>query len=372
MGVPLPEQPDNDYNYENENDFRRTSEQVNLLEHFESIGTTPTISNWLQAIKDAVEISVQEVDDGDRDNLMYNVEFAKHFLRLCKLLPLWSAISCKIFGSPSVSSSSANVESYFKDVKHTLKDTLPSTADVFVQRHIDSIDDLIITASQKYAGTIGPKIVPISMDLDLSPNDEQHEVIDGRSSEEDINDNNNNTDAEDGLLNESNNLTACIVCRDGNFPSDAHTCIDCKKNVHIISGCSFPIGSQEGYGSKRICVACHEEKRKMSQAQDAAEMNFEEQWAKKPKTKRSAYMKPNPAFNIMSETKQQKIGLLKNGNLAKQVTKVNKKAVQFTSTCAFDALVQALAGAYAYHPMIRPHFNESDELMNIAISLAKK
>lgn len=49
--------------------------------------------------------SMRDEDDGDRDNLMYNVEFVKHFLRLCKLLPMecnqlqniWFNIAEKLF-----------------------------------------------------------------------------------------------------------------------------------------------------------------------------------------------------------------------------------------------------------------------------------
>lgn len=73
---------------------------------------------------------------------------------LCKLLPLWSGISCNIFDSPTVTSSSANVESYFKDAKHVLKEIIPAVADIFLQHHMDSINDSIITASQKYAKII--------------------------------------------------------------------------------------------------------------------------------------------------------------------------------------------------------------------------
>lgn len=44
-----------------------------------------------------------------------------------------------------------------------------------------------------------------------------------------------------------------------------------------------------------------------------------------------------------------------------------------TNTCAPDALAQALAGAYAYHPVTRDFYEKQpDEIVKVAISLAKK
>lgn len=368
---------------EDESNFRRRTEQRSLLDYFEVNESIPSLTTWLKSIKEDADISVQEMDDGDRDNIMFNEEFAKHFMKLCKLLPLWSGISCKIFGSTSVTSSSANAESYFKDVKHTLKDTIPCTADVFVQKHIDRIDELIITASRTYADTVGPMIGSRSdlsdeaMNIhsaDMSSVSQQYaqEPNNITTYSVDDTDSDNESQASCTKVSKSIDPIACIACRDGNLPTGAHTCIDCGKMVHILPGCSYSIGTEEGYGSKRICAACHEKKKQLAQAQDIVEMNYEDEWAKKPKVKRSAYMKPNPAFNIMSETKKQKIGLLKNGNLAKKPQKVNNKTVQFLNTCAFDALVQAIAGAYAYYPTIRAYADETDQLTEIAVSLAKK
>ncbi|CAH2979386.1 unnamed protein product [Chilo suppressalis] len=49
----------------------------------------------------------------------------------------------------------------------------------------------------------------------------------------------------------------CIACKDGNFPTGAHKCIRCKKNVHILDGCSISINNQdEGYGEQRLCIDC--------------------------------------------------------------------------------------------------------------------
>lgn len=56
----------------------------------------------------------------------------------------------------------------------------------------------------------------------------------------------------------NNTKSTCLACVNKDFPSDAHTCIKCFKNVHILEGCSVSIGSEEGYGEKRLCMACSE------------------------------------------------------------------------------------------------------------------
>lgn len=134
-----------EYDQTSESDNRYIEEQRILLTQIECEEDT-TLAAWLKEIKDEVQIRIEE-DDGNRDNLMMNKDFAAHFLRLCKLLILWSGISCKIFSSPTITSSSANVESYFKDTKLVLRDILPANADIFLQNHMDGINDSIITAS---------------------------------------------------------------------------------------------------------------------------------------------------------------------------------------------------------------------------------
>lgn len=147
----------------------------------------------------------------------------------------------------------------------------------------------------------------------------------------------------------------------------------CRKNVHILDGCSYSIGSGEGYGSKKICLECHQKKNMSSQTQIAKEMQYENVWAKKTKTKRSVYLKPNPLFSLVNNTKKQAIGLLKNGNQFKTPFYINKQPVQFFNTCAPDALALAIAGADAYNPALRAYYDEQPDLIvQIGVSLAKK
>lgn len=385
MGTDYPE-GNLDYNEEDESDHRHIEEQRNLLSQYgdECDGNT-TLGAWLKEIKDEVDITVQEGDDGDRDNIMLNKAFAEHFMRLCKLLPLWCGISCPVFGSSEVTSSSANVESYIKDVKHTLKDIIPATADIFLQHHMDGINDSIIVASQKYAKMIDLNIAEIRKEPQDSAASDKPAIHDddsefearqqladcSLSDEEDRNANDNAEDEEHNTKSNDKHSDSCIACSQGNFPTGAHTCVKCHKNVHVLPGCSYSFGSEEGYGSKQICASCH----LGEQSQNAKEMNFLETWKpKKSRTKRSVYLQKNPAFNLMSATKKTKIGLVKNAEQSQTTKRVKGQTIYLSNTCAFDSLAHALAGAYAYYPIYRRSMDQyqSDAMMEIAISLAKK
>lgn len=258
--------PEDKYDENDESDIRIMNDQQVLLSQYEDDGDKSIISSWLKDIKTDVDIAVRDEDTGNRDNIMRNKEFAKHFLRLCKLLPLWSGISCKVFGSIAVTSSSANVESYFKDVKHTLKEILPAKADVFLQNHMDGIDKSIITASQKYAKYVDVNVVTkatkSSSDSNVTkatkssaglideanPNDQNDDFapytydydsdFDARAlfAEPDLSSESN---AEHLKPSEAEPTSQCIACNDGNFPTGLHTCIKCKKMYTYFPGALF-------------------------------------------------------------------------------------------------------------------------------------
>lgn len=378
MGIDLYEQYSGHQHDEIQGRSVRTTNQNELLDHVENNESLLPLITWLKDIKEQADITVADSDNGDRDNLMYNLKFVKHFMRLCKLLPLWSGISCRMFASPSVTSSSANVESYFNDMKRNMKDVIPCPADVFVQSHMDGTDDAIITASRRYATAIVPIVTqPIEKtaekvldnDLDIGSFD-LHQFLQENDPFID-----ENTDAPssncEATAEKNKTIYTCIACNDGNLPDGGHTCIECGKNVHILDGCSVDIGSEEGYGAKRLCMKCH--KRKETQTQETVEMQYKEQWGKRPKSKQSKYMQANPLFDIMSDVKKQAIGLLKNGNQYTKPFYVDKKPVHLYNTCGPDATAQTIAGAYAYYPQIRSFYDkQSDPIVQIAICLAKK
>lgn len=48
----------------------------------------------------------------------------------------------------------------------------------------------------------------------------------------------------------------CTACLRGDKATDAHKCINCKKNVHIFDECSQSCDDEEGYGERRLCLNC--------------------------------------------------------------------------------------------------------------------
>lgn len=124
-----------------------------------------------------------------------------------------------------------------------------------------------------------------------SENEELGSKTNKSSGQEDLGSKTSKSLEREKLVPKTSESTNCIACTEGNFPTGAHTCIKCNKNVHILPGCSFSIGSEEGYGTKRICISCRSEEQKSTQTQDAREMNSEDQWKpKKSKVKQSVYL----------------------------------------------------------------------------------
>lgn len=114
------------------NDFDQLSEML------DNSNDTP-IAKWIDFIfKEAMAIAKAN-DDGEFSNIMYNRAFAKHLKRLCKLLPLWSSICCQYFENSPDKTHSNNAESYFSDLKNSLRSILPCRVDQFLINHLDSI-----------------------------------------------------------------------------------------------------------------------------------------------------------------------------------------------------------------------------------------
>lgn len=127
-------------------DINNIDDGNDLIEKIEL--ESSTFGSWLESIEKETDEMIFAQDNGDHDNVMYNPNFAKYFLRLCKLLPLWSFISCPFFNISEITHSSADVESYFKNVKQSLGDTIPCLVDVFIEENIEMIKGITIEASQ--------------------------------------------------------------------------------------------------------------------------------------------------------------------------------------------------------------------------------
>lgn len=342
--------------------LNNTLEQsVLTVEHNESIEDS-SIGSWLKSIVADVSETISECDDGDRDNLMFNKEFAKYFIDLCKLYPLWSAICCQFFVGSKPIATSASVESHIKVMKQSLEGIIPCSVDKFVQENMDMIEGMIIEASQDYIKFVSE---PKQKSFDVT---EDHETI-GNNTEiiEILQDDVNVTNTEDqetigndteilqdevnvinpDMSSGENGVTNCVdidcpACKNENWPSEAHKCIVCGKNVHILPGCSLSIGDSEGYGEKRVCLLCYSKQQQQRQNM-ITEMGHTETWSRKPKRdiKRSKYMAPVPHWDLNHHfNKNVKIGFLTNANMSSRVFHVNKEFVGLRNTDTFDSLAQ--------------------------------
>lgn len=350
------------------------------FEHLEKL--TSPFTAWLDDIVKSADETVVCSDDGDRDNVMYKPTFANDFIRLCKILPLWSAISCDLFEIDEVTSSSSNVESDFKNLKQSLADIIPCSVDTFVEEHIELLRGATIEASQQnnYLKFIGNENIETekSNDAEVEGNESgksgdtrgerndaaerQHDSIIANS-EISLDKWNKwkaimeNADHSDHSLENiqrnqspSHNSMPIVGCRNGGEPGGAHRCIECDKAVHILPCCSVSIGDEEGYGERRLCNACVRSRKSLrtsspilpSVSQAVSEMEYNESWNKTKKKTTSKYMKTAPNWSLnLNIQKKVKLGILQNGNLSNTTYKIDdKQKVALTNTCTFDSICQ--------------------------------
>lgn len=275
--------------YESENKetaLDDSDEQNNTeIEYLQQLSSP--FQTWLDDIVKSADEKVAFGDDGDRDNVMYKPIFAKDFIRLCKILPLWSGISCNVFQIDEVTSSSGNVESDFKNVKQFLEEIIPCSPDTFVQEHIEMLKGATIEASQtsNYVKFIGSKNEKTEKKY---PEEDERESPNNTVDEE--NDGEKQTMGKDDESSERS-TTPVIGCQNGVEPGGAHHCIECDKAVHILPCCSISIGDDEGYGEKRLCNACANARNTLqtpsqivtSGSQAISEMEYNEGWDKTKK-----------------------------------------------------------------------------------------
>lgn len=355
-----------------------------LVDSNETAETTEMdIFTWINDIKRDATNAVQAEDDGNRDNLMENKPFADYFIKLCHMLPIWSAVCCPIFNSPHLIASSWSSETGFKNTKQLHGDKLPCSVDEFVKCDLDFNNSTAVDASKKYLAITKKNTQPKSKEKsaktpanrkirNLDPTEtENDEVLEPQS------DFSGSIDASSALNDENRNVevqtaVACPVCADGNLPTGAHKCFSCGKSVHILSGCSVSIGAEEGYGEKRQCIACFRSTTSAvaDQSETQKALNARESWSRKQK-KSSKYLKPQPNFGLVPINKKTTIPLLINENRITTVYNIDKQKRSFANSCGIDAPLTLTAAGFAYHPAYSISMaNKNDEFLRIAKMMA--
>lgn len=124
----------------------------------------------------------------------------------------------------------------------------------------------------------------------------------------------------------------CPACANKDKPSGAHTCVSCGKAVHVLDACSIGLGHDEGYGEKRMCLACKHTKDKKIYKVPAARNKY-----RKP----SKYLGERKADlrDAFQWTKNKPLPLIRNGSSShlSSIT-IDGKNVFLTNTCAFDSI----------------------------------
>lgn len=283
--------------------------------------------------------------------------FSVNICSVCANQFLFCGLCSKLFNSPDTASS-ANVESYFKNVKQSLSSVIPCRVDKLVCAHIEMMNGLVKESSLTYVNFIdaaGGLSNVLNNELESLGYDSESELINyGKNDNAELNLPTNDFEDELTQNNEShldNQLaTNCVACKNGDAPTGAHKCIKCAKFVHIFDGCSLSCGEDEGYGEGRICVACFKPVPKPTSTRrsvtppaktTAKVLNEKEKWGKKRARSAHSYLNPVRNWNVDQRVQSKpKINMFLNGSLSTTTHKVGKEYVVARNTCAFDSICQ--------------------------------
>lgn len=342
---------------------------------------------WINAIDVEAKECVSSSDDGDRDNISENKGFAKWFIQLCKMLPLFSAISNKFFDSPNPVGSSWSSETYFKNLRQLHGQDIPCSIDAFIKRDLQLSNASVIKASQKFFSIQSQNVSDDDATNEANCSNDESEAVVELDSNTPKNQNVENTPVSSTPVTSTpkarstsvcNDRIECPACSNGDSPAGAHKCIVCHKAVHAIDGCSISIGEEEGYGKGRKCTACHQAesvgtRSDKKQVIDATELNRNELWTRSSRSKSSKYTKSKPNWDLIPMNKKVKIGCLVNESTKQTVYKKGRNKFKLSNTCAVDSPIQLIATAIAYNPAYRSSIkNENDGIFKITKALATK
>lgn len=357
---------------------------IDALESMDLIDSA--IGNWVDKIDLDVKQMIKSTDDGDRANSLQNHGFAKHFILLCKMLPLWNTGISRFFRSSDPIESSPSPFNLKKAKKlHGKKLEIHD----FLRRDIQLTDDSVNIALTKYIcsshGTAEENstnehltieqvhqdhdTANITRDADnedsnnlltrIATNETNHEEYDSSEATYSCTEEQSIEEAFKELDTNENNCLACIL-GDG---TGMQRCTLCNSFIHNLVGCSIPIGDNES--SVRVCIECANKsakKHKIQKGSDSIDIS-------EPKKKKSKAGK-NPSDSI---GKPNQIGHLKNGSFLRTEYKINGKKIRLTNTCALDSIVQIIAAAFAYYPSYKAHVDYSKDLIfELAKLLASK
>lgn len=252
----------------------------------------PCITNfwreWGTKIKDeALEIINRE--EGDKDNPRFCPHISQYLIKKIETIPLWGNVCRNAFGYGRVPATSAPVEGEFNLVKTHILQNKVQRVDLLIQTLIQQDKGRLAILEEKSAVVVSRENSTVDETIDNDGEIECHS---------------------------QSSTTACPVCSNGDFPSEAHKCIVCSKNVHVISGCSVSAGEEEGYGEKRVCLECNRNSSKHTTIALQAVENWKGKEPASTKKRLSRYLggKKLAIKDAIMFKSPRKITILKNGS----------------------------------------------------------
>lgn len=329
-------------------DLYQESDSVPLDESFYEQDVIEQINsgdmqNWL---KEFNEKSNEEIYDGEK-NTLYNPAFAPFLLNLCKTLVLWSALNTKFFKADENANSTANVESYFKDVKMSLKDEIPCRVDEFIAAHIDMINGMIIDASQDYVEFVdaagGLKQFRETnlngCDTDLNESSILDEFAENFTTHEENTDDINNFEENDSETSNQSQICSKNAGDAENLNSNENSSGD-ETNSRL-GDLDSNSRSQNSCNNSRVLTSTPNAKKNVGKKISlSCNLNEKDKWSKSKRGK-GKYLRSMPFLRLMtSEKKTPKIGFLRNASLSTVTHVINGRKIKLKNTCGFDSLVQ--------------------------------
>ena len=162
----------------------------------------------------------------------------------------------------------------------------------------------------------------------------------------------------------------CLACKNGDVASGSHTCIICRKNIHLLKGCSASIEEEEGHGERRICTSCSASSTKNARIA----LNEVENWRNLGQTKkksRSVYLTKNhDLIDIITSSKCRTLPILKNGNdPSLRFVTLRKAKLSLLNTCPLDSLFQIILSGITDSEKLRK-FSEDHKSTNALFEMA--
>ncbi|KAF0716405.1 Uncharacterized protein FWK35_00030084, partial [Aphis craccivora] len=317
-----------------------------------------------------IESNIDALVEGNRESAYYLPGLMKDLKRYSYDFPLWSGVMIDKYKSPYVTATSSSVENDFNKLKNEVLrfSEKPMTADRFVIRHIQSINEHSKLFRSKQIRFTHDNEKPIHRKAssdgngngNSDHNDSDNNVFDYNE------DNLNNNDYGDS--NEiSTNMKEDTITTEKSADNHNRFTLSCKSIFDDIdSDIDYTYDRKDNDLESNV----YKESDFNNDSSSFESSNDDiENWKKKS----SKYMDPTPEIErILNKSLRSKHHtLLINGNM-KTPIKMNKKRYLVSNTCAFDSVCIILAMAYTDSKHYREYMKKSsNELLLFCEELAK-